>query len=49
MSRKGPIVFDLDETQDAPNPAQAAPVPDMGPEAPQGQAIWLLLGKWSGR
>ncbi|MEC9198765.1 MAG: TIGR01620 family protein [Pseudomonadota bacterium] len=39
MSRKGPIVFDLDEAQDAPNPAQAAPVPDMGPEAPQGQAM----------
>ncbi len=40
---KGPVLFDLDTPTaveaDAPNPAQAEPVPDLGPEAPEGRAM----------
>ena len=40
---KGPVLFDLDTPTtveaDTPNPAQAEPVPDLGPDAPEGRAM----------
>ncbi|MGR3271431.1 TIGR01620 family protein [Thalassococcus profundi] len=38
-TRKGPVLFEIDESQPGQNPAEAPPVPDTDLPAPKGQAM----------